>query len=414
MAKQLLVIAGPDRGRCFPLTVAGLWNIGISHNHSEICLHDLAVSRVHCEVAVEDDRIVLTDMDSVSGTFVNNQRISRQELKCGDVIRIGGTELCLGDDDEEPAPAAASSTKQPKPAMTLRERLSELAGQHLGHYEVGPVLAKGHSGLVFRAQDLKQDRPVALKVLQPAFPKNDEEMQRFVRAMKTALALHHPNLAALHGVGKSGPYCWLAYEYVDGKSLTQVIQRLTTAAKRDWRVICRIAHQLAQALAFIHQHQIIHGNLTPQNVMVRRGDHLTKIGDLMLAEALEGSAIKQVMLRTKLQAELNYLAPEQTHRSEPIESRTDLHAVGAMTYTMLTGRPPFEGQSQAETVTKLRRELPLEPVRFLPDLPEQFQAIVLKLLAKRPDERYQTAAELAGDLERLARQHGFEVMKQPG
>src|SRR5439155_8053577 len=124
----------------------------------------------------------------------------------------------------------------PKPAVAAGgEKLTELVGKTLSHYEVGDIISKGQSGTIFHARDTKEDRTVALKVLKPEISRNEDEMQRFIRSMKTMLPLRHPNLVALYGAGKTGNYCWIAMEHVEGESLTQVIQRLGTAGMLDWR-----------------------------------------------------------------------------------------------------------------------------------------------------------------------------------
>src|SRR5205807_7499218 len=129
-------------------------------------------------------------------------------------------------------------------------QLADLVGQTLAHFHMEAAIARGQSGMVFKAGDKREERTVALKVLWPEFSKNEEEMQRFVRAMKTVLPLRHANLVTLYGAGKAGNYCWIAMEYVDGESLTQVIQRIGAAGMLDWRNALRVAVHVARALEF--------------------------------------------------------------------------------------------------------------------------------------------------------------------
>src|SRR5205807_7889235 len=122
-----------------------------------------------------------------------------------------------------------------RPVLKTAERLAELTGNKLSHYDIGPVIAKGQSGLIFKAYDFKGDRDVAFKVLWPEFSQNEDDMQRFIRAMKTMMPLRHANLVTLYGAGKTGPYCWIAMELVNGESLTQIIERIGTANLLDWK-----------------------------------------------------------------------------------------------------------------------------------------------------------------------------------
>jgi len=227
MPAQLTITAGPDKGRSFPLRPGETFQVGRSQA-TPTRLTDASVSRVHFEVEYDGSEAVLVNI-SGNGTVVNGDRVERRELRPGDVIRVGATELRFQDTSAEPTTVAPA----PKPPAGGGEQLSKLVGQTLSHYKVEEVIARGATGTVFRATDTKDGQTVALKVLQPEFSKNDEEMQRFVRSMKTVLTLRHPNLVALYGAGKTGPYCWVAMEHVEGESMTQAIQRIGVAGMLD-------------------------------------------------------------------------------------------------------------------------------------------------------------------------------------
>ena len=325
MDQRLRVIGGPDKGLSFQLPQAGSETLGKSRQHNEICLHDPAVARVHCQVEMEDGRVVLSDFDSDTGTFVNGSRITQQELKHGDVVKIGDTELqfqSIGG----PAPgAAARPPKTPDPAASTAPLaspapsqttppgdLSALTGTTLAHYELGPFLGRGYFGAVYRVHDRKEDRTVALKVLSADFPKGEQESQQFVQSIKAAVQVRHPNLITVFGAGRTAANYWVAMEYVEGESLAGVLQLTNTPGTSDWRSAFRLAVHLARALYFIHENRLLHRNITPQNILLRNIDRQTKLGDLFLSKALAGSSLRQSVLRTKLANELPYLCPEQT------------------------------------------------------------------------------------------------------
>jgi hypothetical protein len=287
MHRLLHVIAGPNQGQSYPITDTFTTMLGRSR-HANTQLADNTVSRIHCEIEIRGRRILLTDLESSSGTFVNGRRVEECELKVGDVIHIGNTQLRVQDPRKEAATGPAAGAIPARPVLRTADRLHELAGHKLSHYEVGSVLARGQSGLVLRAFDFKNDRPAAFKVLWPEFSQNEDDMQRFIRAMKTMLPLRHPNLVTLYGAGKTGPYCWIAMELVEGESLAQVLGRIGTANMLGWKPVLRIGYYLARALAYAHERGIIHRNLTPQNILVGKTPELTKLGDLMLAKAQEG------------------------------------------------------------------------------------------------------------------------------
>lgn len=234
------------------------------------------------------------------------------------------------------------------------DRLPELTGSSLAHFAIGPMIAKGRSGVVFRARDSRNGKAVALKVLRPEMTRPGLEVQRFIRAMRTALPLQHDHLVGVYGAGKKKGYCWVSMEFVEGKSLTQVIQHIGTAGMLDWRHAYSVALHVARALEFAHARHVIHRNLTPQNVLVRASDGIVKLGDLMLAKALEGNLAQNLTRPGELVGEVHYLSPERTAGPEYVDERSDIYSLGALVYTLLTGRPPFKGGLLVETLTLIQ------------------------------------------------------------
>jgi serine/threonine protein kinase len=399
MVKRLLVTAGPDTGRVFALTEEGLL-VGRSKS-TPTRLTDPHVSRVHCQIQLVGDTATLTDFESVGGTFVNGNRITKHQLRAGDVIAIGETQLVYQTGDEAEHKTLPPELQAPV-ATPKAGRVNELSGKTIAHFDVGPLIAQGATSLVFRARDQKENKEVALKVLQPEISQNDEEMKRFVRAMKTMLPLRHPHLVAIYGAGKTGPYCWVAMEYVEGESLAAVIPRIGVAGMVDWRYALRVAVHISRALQFAEQHHIIHRSVAPHNILMRTSDKMFKLGDLMLAKALEGTLAQQITRPGELLGDVNYMSPERTQGTGVVDCRSDIYSLGATVYALLTGRPPFVGDSLPDTVRKIRQEEPVKPKKFHLAIPELFEGSVLQMLAKRPEQRFQTAADLVSKLEQIA------------
>jgi serine/threonine protein kinase len=405
MASRLHVTAGPDQGRIVPVPGAGRLTLGRSKAQVDLALNDPQISRVHCEIAVEGNQVTLTDLDSSGGTLVNGRKIAKHVLKHGDVIRLGASQLAYQADGEaQPAAVAQAGEKKAGPP-----KLEELVGKTVSHYELTALIAKGQSGVVFKATDQKTGQAVALKVLQPEFAQNEEEMQRFIRAMKTMMPLCHPNLVTLFGAGRSGPFCWVAMEYVEGESLTQVIQRIGKDGILDWKIGLRVAVHVARALNYAHGESIIHRNITPPNVLIRKADGQTLLGDLMLAKAQEGALAQQITKPGELLGDVAYMSPERTKGTKDIDHRSDLYGLGAAVYALLTGHPPFQGVSLLDTIQKIRaaEPKPIKPVQ--PAIPDTFEQAVLKMLAKKPEDRFQAAAQVLAILERSAKMSGTTV-----
>jgi serine/threonine protein kinase len=404
MHRFLKVIAGPDLDKVFQVSDAFSTLLGRS-KHANTQLNDMSVSRVHCELEIRGKRVLLTDLDSASGTFVNGKKVSECQLKDGDVIQIGNTRLRVENPDAAEARTLtlAAANIPARPVLMTSDKLPGLVGHKLSHFEVLKVLAKGQSGLVFQAHDFKNDRQVAFKVLWPEFSQNEDDMQRFIRAMKTMMPLRHPNLVTLYGAGKTGPYCWIGMELVEGESLTQILQRLGTANQLDWKRVFKIGYFIAKALEYAHGHGVIHRNLTPQNVIVGKTADQTKLGDLMLAKAQEGALAENITKPGEILGDLRYMSPERTAGSADIDGRSDLYSLGALMYALLTGRPPIEGANLIDTITRIRSAEPVRPKKYQLAIPDAFEGLVMRLLAKRPDDRYAAAADLLADMQRIAK-----------
>ncbi len=408
MPAQLVVVSGPDQGRTISLEEGQRLVIGRGEA-AEARLADPFASRTHC--CVEEDRgaFLLSDAGSRGGTFVNGRQITQHELKPGDVIRIGQTELRFRlEGAEEDTTMLAPGLSKPKPAPKVAP-LQDLVGKTLAHYEIREKLSVGTSGMVFRARDAEHDRAVALKVLWPETSKNDEEVQRFVRAMKTMMPVRHPNIVELYAAGKTGPYCWLAMEHVEGENLTQVIQRIGTVGMLDWKYAFRVAVHVGRALEAAFAHEVIHRNITPTNILMRTKDQVVKLSDLMLAKALAGSLARQITQPGQLVGDVSYMSPERTRNEAEVDGRSDIYSLGATVYALLTGRPPFEGDSLPELIANIRQAEPEKPKKYQLSIPDMFEGLVLRMLAKRPGDRYQTPADLLKDLERVAKYQGIEV-----
>lgn len=445
LVKRLVVIDGADRGRFFPLPESGIVTIGKNPRCADIILHDLYVSRVHCELRIDGDAVIVAHVEGPHETLINGQKIAEQEIRLGEILRIGNSHLRLEidlveegsngsardapstsgaeeegtneveeeegeeaelieeeeeSDSEESAGAEESSESYSLPHPPVDELL-KLEGQPFGHFQIGPLLGRGQSGIVFRAVDARTSQTVALKVLSPDFPHSEMELQRFIRALKAMPLLQHTHLVTLHGAGKTGRCCWISREYVEGESLARLVQRLKAAGKYDWMRACRLAIDLGKALDFLHRNRVTHGNITPRNILIRGSDKVVKLADLMLSRALEGTRLQKAILGKKLLAEQLYLAPEQTDPHAPVAPAADLYALGIVSYVLLTGQPPFTGDSPRDLRAQIREGKFVKPSKLQSGIPAPFEAAVLKLLAHRPEDRFQTAAEMLAVVEPL-------------
>jgi len=175
----------------------------------------------------------------------------------------------------------------------------------------------------------------------------------------------------------------------------------------EWQHAFRMAVHMARALEVADQHGIIHRNVTPRNILIRSSDRLVKLGDLVLAKAMEGTRQEQITRPGELVGQLEYLSPEQTTGARPPDTRSDIYSLGATLYAVLTGRPPFEGGSPTETILKIQAEEPVKPTKYHLSIPPLFEDVVLRMLAKRPEDRYRSPKDLLKDLKRVAKYQGL-------
>jgi serine/threonine protein kinase len=185
--------------------------------------------------------------------------------------------------------------------------------------------------------------------------------------------------------------------------MTQVIERIGAAGMLDWRYAYKVAVHVLRALEYAHGEGIIHRNVTPTNIMLQATDKVVKLGDLILAKALEGSLDKPITRPGELVGNIAYMSPERTRGSTDLDARSDLYQLGATLYALLTGQPPFTGKSLVEVITRIRQTEPVKPTKFQLAIPPLFEGFVMKLLAKNPDDRYASAKDALKDVEKIGK-----------
>jgi len=405
MAFQLLFCDGPEKGRTFELKSGHTAVLGRGEN-CDVQLADPRASRIHCRLEITDDSVLLIDAGSSFGTKLNGKPVKEQRLKLNDVIELGETKIRLVSeaDSKKTLPPAPGSTGSAGPRPNV---LDKLVGTTLVRYSVGQPIDSGRSGVVFRAVDTKNDRPIALKVLWPELTHDAREVDRFVRAIKTMLPLQHENIVRLYGAGVTDGFCWMAMELVEGESLADVIKRLGVGGMLDWERIMRAAVGISQALEVAFEQKIVHRNITPSNILIRSKDGVAKLADLMLAKALEGPMAQSITRAGEIIGELAYMSPEQTTGQTDVDCRSDIYNLGATCYRMLTGHTPAEGRNAAETIRKIQNEAPAKPTKFQLSIPPLFEGVILKMIAKNRDDRFENPTLLLKELKRVAKFQGL-------
>jgi serine/threonine-protein kinase len=287
-----------------------------------------------------------------------------------------------------PSPVCDGATASPPPAAEL---------PRIHGYEVQEVLGRGGVGIVYKAWHQRLGRAVALKMLLAGPYAHAEELARFLREAEAVAGLRHANVVQVYDMGDLDGRPYFTMEYVEGGSLAQKLASTPQSADRSAALVAT----LAEAIEVAHRNGIVHRDLKPANILLT-ADGTPKVTDFSLARRLEGGGgltVTGVPLGTP-----SYMAPEQGRgKGDAIGPATDVYALGAILYELLTGRPPFRAETAAATLQQVLADDPVPPSRSNPRVPRDLETICLKCLHKEPPRRYSSAAALAEDLHRYTR-----------
>lgn len=444
MKCELVIAKGPDVEQRFHLAAAGDLLIGRGDD-CNVRLRDPSVSRHQCRVSLEADRVTLIDLASRWGTVVNGRLLKEGELKSGDRITLGDTEIIvlltnLPEDqtlpprtrptfdqdptDEFPRPTIPESFAPPpahvnaKPLSPQTKKKSRkvtsaspptqthagfqpplaVVDRQIGELNLESVVAIGRTGIVYSSTDSTTGEKLAVKIFYPEVLPEGEARERFVRAMRTMIHVRHENLVRLHRAGSQRGVCYTVSEFIDGHSAVQLLAA-SNGAGLDWQTVRHLARGIASALQFAFQKNLVHRNVTPSNILIREADQVVKLGDLSLSKALVGANAFDVTRTNTVLGQLPYLSPEQIEHSPGQNHLSDLYSLGATLYELLAGRPPFQSESASDLLRQIASCDPKRIRESRPDVPDELEAIILRLLAKLPQDRFATPMDLWAHLQ---------------
>ncbi len=271
-----------------------------------------------------------------------------------------------------------------------------MLGQTISHYKIIEKLGEGGMGVVYKAEDLSLDRPVALKFLAPHLLSDDEGRKRFIREAKAAAALDHPNICTVHEIGEAEGRIFIVMAFLEGWPLSERIKE----GPLKLNEAVAIAEQIAHGLEAAHEKGVVHRDIKPANVMVTGigSQRQVTIMDFGLAQLAEHSKLTR---KDETLGTVAYMSPEQTMGAD-VDHRTDIWALGVVLYEMVSGQRPFKGHYDKAVMYSITSEEP-EPLTALrTGVPMELEFIVGKCLAKAAEDRYGNADEIAKDLRTLA------------
>ncbi|HEV3203940.1 MAG TPA: protein kinase, partial [Gemmataceae bacterium] len=327
-----------------------------------------------------------------------------------------------------PTPDFVSPTPLPKtfhPPVSKGGNPANKSWPNIPGYEILGELGHGGMGVVYKARQDRLKRVVALKMISPGKQAGEWEQSRFRTEMEAVARLQHPNIVQIYEVGEQDGRQYCALEYVEGLSLSQWL----AGTPKTGQEAANLLESLARAVYYAHQQGIIHRDLKPGNVLLGVGvqrstvngpqktersllSSIPKIADFGLAKRLDATAGAEQTRTGEILGTPSYMAPEQAEgKSSMIGPGADIYSLGAILYELLSGRPPFKGESTLDTLLQVRSQEPVAPSRLQPKVPRDLETICVKAMAKSPDRRYGTADELANDLRRFL--DGKPILARP-
>ena len=374
MAK-LVAQSGPTAGREFPL-VNEITGMG-RQSTADVQIIDNMSSRAHCQVRRDGRLFSLVDLGSRNGTQLNGKKIGERLLSFGDRIRVGEVEFLFVKESGD-------------------VELKDLVGK----YELHEKLGEGGMGIVYKAQQRSMAREVALKILSPKYGQKAKWVDQFIGEARAAGKLNHQNIIQVHDVGTENDIHFFSMEYVDGPTCMQMLKG---HGQLEVEPALEITRQVARALDYAHSHRLIHQDIKPDNIMVGSNE-VVKLADLGISKTFDEIAAEEGP--KKIMGTPHYMAPESA-LGKKIDHRVDLYSLGATLFHFLSGKTVFHGTTPTE-VLKAHVMEPIPSLKGLnPLVPQEVVTLVEKMLAKNPDERYQSAKEIETEIDRILAGKGF-------
>lgn len=361
---RLIAESGKIIGQDFPVTD----NIVLGRKRTcDVIVDDAKSSREHTRVFKEGGSYYIRDLNSSNGTYLNEVRIDKSPLVFGDKIRIGETVLVFVGDPE-----------------------LNLEGQTVGGFQIIEKLGHRDIGVVYRARQIALDRIVALKVLDRDLSSDAEFVKRFIDEARAAGTLRHPNIIHVFDVGKANDQYYICMEYVSGRTLRDTLGEGALTLDDKLRVV----KECASALAFAHDRNIVHKDITPTNIILTQ-EKAAKVADMGIAR------LTDTAITSRETSSLYYISPEEA-LAKPIGPQADIYSLGVVLFEMLTGEVPFKSSSAREIIKEHITTPVPSPKGLAPEVPDLLALVCVRMTQISQSARYPSMSEVVKDLEDIS------------
>jgi phage terminase large subunit-like protein len=422
MKIMLKVVSGPHTGREFTFDQPDTFLIGRTQNAHLSLPGDRFFSRNHCLIEIVPPQCFLRDLGSTNGTFVNGRQVHSAYLRDGDRIQGGETVLMVESIvREKPGAGAGSFTHDSEIIVQClncgllsktegsiqegemsficegcRKKLKD-SPQPVPGYEMIRLLGRGGMGTVMLARGRASGKVVAIKTLLPETAVSEQSMQRFLREIKVASSLDHPNIVSYIEHGSHRGVIYLVTEFVDGSDASKLVKR--RGGRLSCREVGKITEQILGALDYAHRREFVHRDIKDQNILVEGNypDLTAKLTDFGLAKSFRQTGLSGVTMAGDVAGTIAYMPPEQVRDFRNVQPTSDIYSMGMTAYSLLTGRHALNLSPKAGIAETIKAifERSNEPIStHVSDVPRDFSAVIEKALAKEPEKRWTSAAEM--------------------
>ncbi len=317
--------------------------------------------------------------------------------------RLDTEKTVIRQDELLEAPSLVPGQDRPFSLVGFRQSASQLIGQQLDHFLIESLVGTGGMGAVFRGRDLKLDREVAIKVV-PIADRGAEAMRRFRVEAQSAAKLDHPNIARVYYVGETAHWSYIVFEFVEGTNLRELVVKKGLLSIDD--AVC-LTRQVAESLQHAFERKVVHRDIKPSNILVTQSGQ-AKLVDMGLARTTElDKSTNDLTASGVTLGTFDYISPEQAHDPRQADVRSDIYSLGCTLYFLLTGQPPFPEGTALQKLLMHGTKMPEDPRLFRADISDSMIAILRKMMAKKPSDRYQVPIDLIHDLRTLAEMEGL-------